>query len=348
MWRKENLEQYSLSKSKGLILKTIDLHTAGEPLRVIYKGLPEIEASSVLEFRRKFKEKYDFIRRALMWEPRGHADMYGCVLLPPYREGVEFGVIFMHNEGFSTMCGHGILAVIKLAVECGLVEKEEPLTIINIDTPAGIVKGFAEISEGVLKKTYFQNVPSFLYLEDGKVKVDGIGEVVFDIAFGGAFYAYVDANSIGLNLNQDNIKQLIDWGMRIKKKIMDSYSIEHPLEKDLSFLYGVIFTDGKTGVGEVSRNVCIFADGEVDRSPTGTGVSGRLALHYAKREINKNDELIIESVIGTRFKCRIADITVFGDYDAVIPEVEGDAYIVGKSEFIIDETDPLKYGFFLR
>lgn len=348
MWKEKSFEKSYLDRKNGLILKTIDLHTAGEPLRVFYKGLQDIEANSVLEFRRKFRKNYDYIRSALMWEPRGHADMYGAILLPPYREGTDFGVVFMHNEGYSTMCGHGTLAIIKLAIVCNLVEKKEPLTVIKIDTPAGIVKGFAEISNGALRRIYFQNVPSFLYLENGNIEVEGIGKVDFDIAFGGAFYAYVDANSIGLSLNKENVKQIIDWGMKIKRTVIKNYPINHPFEKDLSFLYGVIFTDGKTGVGEESRNVCIFADGEVDRSPTGTGVSGRLAIHYAKKEIDMDDELVIESIINTKFTCRITKTTTFGNYNAVIPEVEGEAYIVGKSEFFIDEDDPLKYGFFVR
>jgi proline racemase len=348
MWNSEKMDLYDLKRNGNFVLKTIDLHTAGEPLRVLYEGVEDIKAQSVLDFRRIMKRNYDHIRKAIMWEPRGHADMYGCILLKPFNDESDFGVIFMHNEGYSTMCGHGILGIIKLAVECELVEIKEPITKIKIETPAGIVEAFAEFDSGRLKKTYFYNVPSFVYLADKNLYVDGVGEVEFDIAFGGAFYAYVDANKLGISMSQNNAKELIDKGMKIKRAVMDNFEIKHPFEKDLSFLYGVIFTDGQSGKDNISRNVCIFADGEVDRSPTGTGVSGRVALHFAKGEIKENDTIEIESIIGSKFRGGVVKKMKFKNYDAVVPFVEGEAFITGKSEFAIDSKDDLKYGFFIR
>ncbi len=345
MWQTDKIDSCSIKNNNNLVIKTLDLHTAGEPLRVIYDGIDNIEADSVLEFRRKMKNKYDHIRTALMWEPRGHADMYGAVLTKPYNKDSDFGVIFMHNEGYSTMCGHGILGIIKLAVSCNLIKLTKPVTKMRIDTPAGIVEAYAEFHDNELIRTYFYNVPSFVYMKNKKVYVDGMGEVVFDIAFGGAFYAYVDANRLNLTLDASNVRKLINVGMKIKKAVCDNFEIKHPIEDDLSFLYGTIFTDGKI---IKSRNVCIFADGEVDRSPTGTGVSGRAALHFAKGEISANDKIEIESIIGTKFKGGVVKTVKFNEYDAVIPFVEGKAFITGKSEFVINDEDSLRYGFFMR
>lgn len=348
MWNAKKMADYKLKTSdKDTIIKTIDMHTAGEPLRVVYEGI-EIDADSVLDFRRIMKERYDHIRKVVMWEPKGHADMYGAILTKPYREDADFSVIFMHNEGYSTMCGHGILALIRLAILCKLVEIRQPTTKIKIETPAGIVEAFAEIDKNTIKRTYFYNVPSFAYIINESINVEGVGRVKFDIGFGGAFYAYVNANDLGLSLEKDNVSRLIDIGMRIKRAVSDNFEIRHPFEDDLSFLYGTIFTDGQTGKDKISRNVCIFANGEVDRSPTGTGVSGRVALHFAKNEIAKSDVIEIESIIGTRFKGGVVKKTTFGDYDAVVPFIEGNSCIIGKSEFVVKDEDELKSGFFIR
>jgi len=331
-----------------LRIKTIDAHTAGEPLRIILEGLPEIKGNTILKKRKFMKENLDHLRTALMFEPRGHADMYGAIITEPVNEGSDFGVLFLHNEGYSTMCGHGIIALTKVAVQTGLIKAIEPITEIKIDTPAGLVTSFAKVNNGKVESVYFHNVPSFVLTTNQDVEVKGIGKVKYDIAFGGAFYAFVNADELGIGMKEDNFKELIEKGMAIKKSVMKSYQIEHPFEKDLNFLYGTIFY-GKSHTKEAdSRNVCIFAEGEVDRSPTGTGVSARMALHFAKDEIKLNQPMVIESIIGTKFTGSVISSTIFGNYDAVIPQVEGNAYITGKHEFMIDPEDPLKKGFILR
>jgi trans-L-3-hydroxyproline dehydratase len=311
-----------------LKINTIDAHTAGEPLRIILKGLPEIKGSTILEKRKFMKENLDHLRKALMFEPRGHADMYGAIMTKPENETSDFGVLFLHNEGYSTMCGHGIIALTKVAVQTRMIEAINPTTKIKIDTPAGVVTSFAEIKNGNVDSVYFHNVPSFVYTVDEEVEVNGIGKVKYDIAFGGAFYAFVNADDLGIDMKEENYRELIGNGMSIKKAVMKSYQIKHPFEE--------------------SRNVCIFAEGEVDRSPTGTGVSARLALYFAKKEINLNEQMVIESIIGTKFTGSVHQTTKFGKYNAVIPQVEGNAYITGKHEFVIDPEDPLKEGFILR
>ena len=329
-------------------INTIDAHCAGEPLRIIIDGLPILQGNTILEKRKFMLENFDELRKALMLEPRGHADMYGCVITPPVSEDTDFGVIFTHNEGYSTMCGHGIIAVTKVALQTGMVTKIEPVTVIKIDTPAGIVTSYAEIKKNDIERIYFHNVPSFAITLNQNVNVDGIGSINYDVAFGGAFYAIVDADNLGISMTESNFRLLIEKGMDIKRAVMRNFKIKHPYEKDLNFLYGTIFTGAPLDKNNQSRNVCIFADGEVDRSPTGTGVSARIALHYAKNEIGNNESLVIESIIGTKFTVRVVGTTKFGDYNAVIPEVEGEAYLTGKHEFLLDPKDPIKSGFILR
>ncbi|HEX6043290.1 MAG TPA: proline racemase family protein [Pyrinomonadaceae bacterium] len=323
-------------------ITTIDMHTGGEPLRVVIDGLPSIEGQTVLEKRRYFREHYDHLRRGLMWEPRGHADMYGALITPS--ADADFDVFFLHNEGYSTMCGHAIIALTKLAVETNLVSKNE----MTFNVPAGRIQAWATVSEGRAVETSFRNVPSFLYLRDEQVDVDGIGRVRFDIAYGGAFYAFVSAEEAGVKLAPEDLNRLIDYGRRIKKAVMSQFSITHPLEPDLSFLYGTIFTGPAADAANHSRNVCIFADGEVDRSATGSGVSARAALHFAKGELAVNEPITIESVVGSTMSVKVAEVTTFGPHDAVIPEVSGTASIIGRNEFYFDPDDPFRNGFILR
>jgi trans-L-3-hydroxyproline dehydratase len=329
-------------------ITTIDAHTAGEPFRVITGGYPDLPGDTILARRRYAQENLDHLRTALMWEPRGHADMYGCIVTPPVSPGADIGVLFMHNEGYSTMCGHGIIGIAKVALEMGLLPMVEPETVVKIDTPAGLVTARARVEAGQVKSICFRNVPSFVLALDEVVEVPGLGPVRYDLAFGGAFYAYVQAADLGLSCGPEDFRPLIEKGRAIKRAVMASRRIPHPFEEDLSFLYGTIFIGLPEDVGSHSRNVCIFADGEVDRCPTGTGVSGRLAIHYARGELGLNQPIVVESIIGSRFKGRIVETTTYGPHPAIIPEVEGTAYITGQHQFLIDPTDPLREGFILR
>lgn len=326
----------------------IDAHTEGEPLRVILGGFPELAGDTILERRRHARERYDSLRTALMWEPRGHADMYGCVVLPPETEEADFGVLFMHNEGFSTMCGHGIIGVTRVVLDLGLFPKVEPVTSLGIDTPAGFVRAFARVSEGVVTGVYFHNVASWVVELDASVDVPEIGLVTYDLAFGGAFYAYVDAGRLGLTLSPDNTQALINAGRAVKRAVMHARSIDHPTDPDLGFLYGTIFVGAAHDPANHSRNVCVFADGEVDRSPTGTGLSGRLAIHHARGELSSGEAITVESIIGSVFTGRVSEETTYSGRLAVVPEVEGRAYITGRQELLIDPADPLGSGFLLR
>ena len=328
-------------------ITTIDMHTGGEPLRVFTSGLPPIHGNTVLEKRRYFRDHYDHLRTGMMWEPRGHADMYGAIVTPS--SDADFDVFFLHNEGYSTMCGHAIIALTTLAVEAGLVDAPEGSKVnLTFNVPAGKIHARARVEGGRAREVSFHNVPSFVYSRDQEVDVPGIGHVRYDIAYGGAFYALVEAHSIGLELTPKQFDRLVNQGRRIKQAVMDTRAIEHPFEEDLSFLYGTIFTAPAHQPGHHSRNVCVFADGEVDRSATGSGVSARAALHHARGELRLNERITIESIVGSTMTVQIVEQTRFGRYDAVVPEVGGSACIIARSEFCFDPGDPFAAGFILR
>jgi trans-L-3-hydroxyproline dehydratase len=329
-------------------LVVIDSHTGGEPFRVVVDGLPDIPGSTMLERRRYADDQLDGLRRVLMWEPRGHADMYGAFLGPPVDPNNDISVLFLHNDGFSTMCGHGIIALTKVALDTGLLPAEEPETTIGIETPAGRIVATAKLSAGVVGTVSFRNVPSFVAALDEEAQVPGVGLVRYDLAFGGAFYAYVDAGDLGLKLLPGEAPRLIEVGRAIKDVVMTSPSIAHPVDPELGFLYGVIFVGPAEDPSHHSRNVCVFADGEVDRSPTGTGVSGRLAIYRARGEIETGGEIEVESILGSVFTGKVVEETQVGVNPAVIPEISGTAHITGRNELWLDPSDPIGGGFFVR
>lgn len=331
-----------------LRITSVDAHTAGEPLRVITSGFPELIGETILEKRKYARKQYDHIRTALMWEPRGHADMYGCILTKAVSPDGTYGILFLHNEGFSTMCGHGIIGVTKVLFDTGMYQPSEGDTVLRLDTPAGRVTATPQFHQGIVTDVSFLNVPSFVFCLDQPLEVEGIGMITYDIAFGGAFYTFVQAEQVGITLTPENFRELIDVGMRIKKAVMDAVQIAHPLEEDLSFLYGTIFVSEPQNPKHHSRNVCIFADGEVDRCPTGTGISARAAIHHARGELRINESFIVESLLGTCFTGEIVGTTKFAGKDAVIPQITGSAYITGRNEWFIDPSDPLQDGFLLR
>ncbi|CAN5753134.1 proline racemase family protein [soil metagenome] len=332
-----------------LSLKVIDSHAGGEPFRVVTEGLPEIPGATVLDRRRFATEHLNHLRRGLMWEPRGHQDMYGGWIGEAVEPDSDFSILFTHNEGFSTMCGHGIIAVTKVTLDTGMVSSSAPESTLRIDTPAGKVISVARHSaDGMVERVSFRNVASYVDGLDEFVDVSGIGEVKYDLAFGGAFYAYVDAPSLGVDWPPSESGRLIDLGRRIKKALVANRPIFHPVHADLGFLYGVVFTGPAVDPANHRRNVCIFADGEVDRSPTGTGVSGHVAIESSRGNIQPGDRLVVESIVGSEFAGTLAELTRIGNIEAVIPEIEGTAHVTGRSEFWFDPADSLSPGFLLR
>jgi proline racemase len=330
--------------------RTLDAHAAGEPLRLILEGYPAPKGRTMLEKRAWVKKHADGIRRALMLEPRGHADMYGAVLTEPVTPGADAGVLFMHNEGYSTMCGHGIVAVTTMAIERGLIHPREPNRIVY-DSPAGPVHARACVSQregegGRLRvdRVAFDNVPSFVLAPGLPVRL-GNREIRVDVAFGGAFYAIVDAEAAGLPITPARLPELRRVGMEIKHAVEAAATVVHPLDKGLNGIYGTIFTGPPERSDADLKNVTIFADAEVDRSPCGTGTCAVMAVIDAMGLMPPDRAFGHESLIGTLFNGRIAGRTRVGDFGAILPELEGSAWITGEHVFLVDDDDPLKGGF---
>ena len=323
-----------------MIVTTIDYHTAGEPFRIVNGGIDPIQGKTMLEKRRYALEHLDHVRQLLVCEPRGHADMYGCFLTDPVDNGADLGVLFFHNAGYSTACGHGTIALATAAIETGMIAAEEPETSLTLDVPSGRLPVVAAVKGGRVQGVRFTNVPSFVY-ELG-VEVDtSRGTVVADISFGGAFYAFVDSGAVGLTVEPANVTEFIAVGREIKAAIEAERDVVHPLEPELRDIYGVIFCEGK-------RNVTVFADGEVDRSPCGSGTSARLALLDRGGSLPRGETFVHESVIGTEFESRVTGDAQVGDYPAVVTEVAGSAHLTGFHQFVLEPSDPLGTGFLLR
>jgi proline racemase len=328
-------------------ITTLESHAAGEPLRIVTGGIDPIPGRTMLEKRRYAREHLDGLRTTLVFEPRGHADMYGAIPTEPVTPDGDLGVLFVHNEGWSTMCGHGIIALTTALLETG----DRKGDVIKYDAPPGRVTARATRSGARVSEVAFENVPSFAAALDDAVEVEGLGTVRYDLAFGGAFYAFVDADALGVPLDAGGFRQCIDVGMRIKRAVMASREVTHPDSPDatdLSFLYGTILTGKAHGPGADSRNVCVFAEGEVDRSPTGTGVSARVAIEHARGRLRDGASFRVESIIGTIFRGRVLRTTTVGQHSAVVPEVTGSAWTVGRSELWVAPDDPLREGFVLR
>jgi trans-L-3-hydroxyproline dehydratase len=329
-------------------ITSIDAHTAGEPLRILTGGIPPIPGNTMPAKRRYAQTHLDDLRRAVVWEPRGHADMYGAILTDPVTADGDHGVLFLHNEGWSTMCGHGVIALVQVGLNTGLIQAEGDRPVVRLDTPAGRVTATAHRSDGRVTHVSFRNVPSYVVALDQQLDIDGIGRIHYDIAFGGAYYAFVQAADVGLSLTPDHARDLIDAGTRIKAAVSAAHPFSHPTEPDLAFIYGTIFVGPAMASVARSRNVCVFADGEVDRSPTGTGVSARAAIHYARNELALGEPFVVESILGTTFTGVAVEEVTFGGQPAVIPQVTGSAAVVGQSEWFIDPADPLSAGFLIR
>jgi trans-L-3-hydroxyproline dehydratase len=317
-----------------LTISTVEMHTGGEPTRIIVGGWPAFEARTLLGKRREAKERWDHLRRGLMLEPRGHADMYGALLVEPDHPDADLAVLFMHGEGWSTMCGHATIALGRWAKETGRISGNE----LRLQCPCGLVR--VEVGETVR----FESVPSFAYRLDAVVPTQEWGPVTLDIGYGGAFYAVLPADAIGLDVQTTPARLLAEAGMALTEAAAAALPITHPESADLGFLYGTIFTDGNE---TPSRNVCVFAGRQVDRSPTGSGVSARIALQVARRTARLGEERIFESITGARFTGRARRETRVGPHRAVTVEVGGTAYFTGEAAFAFEEQDPLRWGFAL-
>ena len=330
------------------VISTVEVHTGGEPFRIVTSGLPRFPGKTIVERRTWLKEHHDHLRRALMLEPRGHADMYGGYLTEPVSEGADFGIIFVHNEGYSDHCGHGVIALATAAVALGWVERTEPETRVGIDAPCGFIEAFVKWDGDHAGSVRFVNVPSFIWQRDVTVNTPGFGAVMGDIVFGGAFYFYTSGKPFDLNVREADVDRLIQFGAEVKRAANEAFEVVHPNIPEINHIYGTIIDNAPRHTGSTQANCCVFADREVDRSPTGSGTAGRVAQLYLRGELGRDETLVNESLIGTIFRGRVLSETKLERFDAVIPEIEGDAHICGFANWIVDERDPLTYGFLVR
>ncbi|TPM01653.1 MULTISPECIES: proline racemase family protein [unclassified Mesorhizobium] len=332
-----------------MTLTVVDMHTGGEPLRIVTGGYPDIPKGTILEKRAHVRDHLDHLRKILMFEPRGHYDMYGALLVEPDLPGADLAVLFMHNEGYSTMCGHAIVALGRYAVDEGLVTKREPVTMVNIEAPCGMVVASVEVRDGKAGAVSFDSVPAFLFARDRRIELPGYGAIGFGIAYGGAFYALADCHQFGLEFGRDRVRDFVDAATALTERLKQEFPLSHPDHVDLAFLYGTILTDGRdTFSGEPTKNVCVFAEAQVDRSPTGSGVTARLAAMHAKGEIATGQTRTFESIAGSRFSGAVARMAKAGPHEAIIARVGGRAYYCGRAEFIVEPDDELGRGFLLR
>lgn len=332
-----------------LLLDIVDMHTGGEPVRILRGGAPAVRGGDILAKRRDATVRLDHIRRFLMLEPRGHYDMYGAWLVEPTLEGADLAVLFMHNAGFSTMCGHATIALARYAIDEGIVPVTGSRTRVGLECPCGLVEAWVDTTRGWAGGVAFDSVPAFVERQGLAVQLPGLGEVVCDLAYGGAYYAIVEDHRLGLSLSRDGAAAVVERAGALTELIRATVPIVHPAHVDLGFLYGTIVTDGHDGSGgRATRNLCVFADRELDRSPTGSGVTARMALYSNQGSLKSGEERRFESVTGAVFSAWVTDVDRLHREGSVIVRVAGEAYYMGQSRLCLEVADEIGRGFLVR
>ena len=326
-------------------LQVVDAHTVGEFCRMVIGGFPEPEGTTMIEKKKWMEENYDHVRTALMFEPRGHHDMFGAFICEPVNKEAQFGVLFMDTGGYLNMCGHCTIGAVTVAIEAGLVESHEGENEVVMEAPAGLIRTKAIVKDGKVESVTLTNVPAFVYLENQKVVVDG-KEITFTISFGGSFFALVDTTQLDIGeINAKTVPAYTELGMKMMEIINKEIPVKHPLlditTVDLVEFYGPTPNPDKADL----RNVVIFGEAQADRSPCGTGTSAKLATLYKWGEIGVGEKFRYESFMGSLFIGEIKELAKVGDYDAVVPMITGSCYLTGVGTYLIDPLDNLKYGF---
>ncbi|ALM75101.1 proline racemase family protein [Thermococcus barophilus] len=326
------------------VLYVVDTHTEGEPTRILLSGV-HVKGKDIIEKREYFKKHYDWIRTVLLHEPRGHADQFGAVLVSS--EIADFGVIYMDTSGYLDMCGHATMGIATALVELGIVEAKEPYTTVKLETPAGLVNAKARIEDGTVKEVTVVDVPSF-HAGEFEIEFPNMGKVNVDVAFGGNFYVIADARELGTRVRREYIRELIPTALKLIKVANEQIKVHHPRRGVQNRINLAMLTDEPEREDSDGKNVVIWGEGSVDRSPCGTGSAARVATLYSKGILKIGDTFVHESILGTQFKIKIIDTTRIGEYTAIIPEITGSAYITKVSQDIISRNDPLWKGFLLR
>ena len=328
------------------VIIAVDSHTEGMPTRVITGGVGVLPGATMAERRQWFMANSDDLRTLLMFEPRGHASMSGSILQPSTRPDADVGVLFIEVSGLLPMCGHGTIGTATVLVETGMVPVTEPVTRIRLDTPAGLVVADVAVVDGAARSVTLQNVPAFALALDQHVAVPGFGEVGYDMAYGGNFYAIVELEKLGLPFDRAAKNELLSAGLAIMEAINTQNPPEHPLRPDITGCHHVyLAAPGSTA--EHSRHAMAIYPGWFDRSPCGTGTSARMAQLHARGELALDADFINESFIGTSFTGRLIEQTEVGALDAVVPTITGRAWVTGTAQYLLDPTDPFPAGFLL-
>jgi len=319
----------------------VDTHTAGEPTRIL-TDYPKVRGNTMLEIKKELQTNHDWLRRFILREPRGHSDMFGAVIFPPKRKECDLGVVFMNNKGYSDMCGHGTIGVVTWAVQTGVIKPDHE---ILVDTPAGIVKAHVKYRKHRVQSVGFENVPAFK-LKTSEIAIAG-QSIPVEIAFGGNFFAFVSANTVGITIEPKSKTAIIGLAMKIRDELNKHERIRHPEHSHASRVERVMFCGPPRSRGTDAQNVMVFGLGQIDRSPCGTGTCARMAVLHSEGKLRIGDWFVHESILGTKFKGRLLGETKVGNYDAVLPEITGSAYITGFNRLVLDRRDPFRDGFLL-
>lgn len=323
----------------------IDAHTCGNPVRLVAGGGPQLRGNNMMEKRLHFIQEYDWVRKGLMFEPRGHDMMSGSILYPPSDEKNDIGILFIETSGCLPMCGHGTIGTVTAMLEEGLVQPKKEGSL-RLETPAGLVEVVYQKEGEKVKSVRLKNIPSFLYKENLEVECPDLGSLNIDVAYGGNFYAIVDPQENFGGVQNYKAEQLISWSRALRNRMNELYEFQHPTENNINGLSHLLWTGTPLDSTSHGRNAVFYGDKAIDRSPCGTGTSARMAQLFAKGKLGVGDDFIHESFIGSKFIGRVEATTKVGGFEAIIPSIEGWAKITGHNHIIIDdEDDPYAYGF---
>lgn len=327
------------------LVTTIDTHTGGNPTRTVTSGAPKLFGATMTEKMTYMSEQHDDFRRALMYEPRGHEVMSGCILTEPCDTSADIGVVFIETGGYLPMCGHDTIGLCTALIEGGIFPMDQH--VIRLDTPAGLVVATLDIEQGKVKQVTFTNVPSFLYQSLVSVHVEGLGEITLDIAYGGNFYGLVDARPLKLSLTPDNAAEVIRMAVRIREAVNAAVEVVHPEIPVIRGMTHVEFYSDPVGPKAHCRNAVVVPPGGIDRSPCGTGTAAKVAALYATGKLKLSEEFVHESIVGSLFYAKALQETTVGGLPAIIPQIRGSAWVTGFHQFVLNEKDKLRDGFFL-
>lgn len=327
------------------IIPCVETHTCGEPTRIVIGGLLNLPGDTIVAKQAYVREYLDYIRQALVREPRGHRNMFAAILTPPVSAEAVCGVIWLDNAGYLSGCGHGTIGVGVALVETGMVPARSPFTEFVVDSPAGPLRLRVRVEGGRARETAFENVPAFSVASDVAVSVPGVGRVTLDIAFGGNFFGILGVSQVGLEIRPELAARLAEVGLEIRSAVNEQVRIQHPTLPHLDRLQIVTFRSAPRRPEARYLNTHMFGDGAIDRSPGGTGTSAVMAAMHAKGELAIGEEVVAEGIAGGLFRGRLLRATTLGGRPAVVPEITGPAFVTGYHQFVLDSEDPLMTGF---